>query len=99
MSFSVQPILRLSCVQSRPFSYPASMVLLACSYGKYDVMASTGGNATENPYVCVSNSAGYLRLTLANASSAKVEYVLASDSSVFDEFTVLTTKHGPFSLA
>lgn len=34
-----------------------------------------GGNATENAYVSVSNSAGYLRLMLMNASVASVEYV------------------------
>ena len=55
-----------------------------------------GGNATENAYVSVSNSAGYLRLTLSNRSSATVEYVLASDSSVFDRFAVDASEHGPF---
>ena len=29
-----------------------------------------GGNATANPYVCVSNSAGYLRMTLYVNTSA-----------------------------
>ena len=55
-----------------------------------------GGNATENAYVSVSNSAGYLRLTLSNASSARVEYVLAADSTVFDSFDVRSEKHGQF---
>ena len=48
-------------------------------------------------YVCVSNSAGYLRMTLYNATEARVEYVLASDSSVFDDFVVSADPgHAPF---
>ena len=57
-----------------------------------------GGNATVNGYQRVANSAGYLRMRLANASTSVVEYVLASDSSVFDRFVVSASKHGPFSM-
>lgn len=55
-----------------------------------------GGNATANGYVCVAGSAGYLRVTLATAATAMVEYVLASDGSVFDTFNVTQHFHGPF---
>ena len=57
-----------------------------------------GGNATVNGYQRVLNSAGYLRMRLANASTAVVEYVLASDSSVFDRFVVSASEHGPFPM-
>ena len=56
----------------------------------------SGGNALVNGYVAVSNSAGYIRMSLLNASTAKVEYVLNTDSSVYDEFVVSTESHGPF---
>lgn len=59
----------------------------------------SGGNALENGYVAVSNSAGYIRMSLINASTAKVEYVLNTDSSVYDEFVVSAESHGPFPTA
>jgi hypothetical protein len=55
-----------------------------------------GGNATANPYVSVAGSAGYLRVTLATAALAMVEYVLASDGTTFDAFNVTQDAHGPF---
>lgn len=59
----------------------------------------SGGDALTNGYVAVSTSAGYLRMSLLNASTAKVEYVLNSDSSVYDEFVVTAAQHGPFPTA
>ena len=55
-----------------------------------------GGNATVNPYVSVAGSAGYLRVTLSTPALATVEYVLASDGTVFDTFNVTQESHGPF---
>ena len=35
-------------------------------------------------------------MTLQNATSAQVEYVLAADGAVFDSFQVTQPAHGPF---